>query len=668
MSGPESGPYTATLDSSLAGQPVTTTVTPDASPDGFTASTTFTTPGGTVVAASGGSNQLNTNDTKVGQSNVVHGVYTISSSTDPALTTADSGDYELFANAVGLEYANFGVWNFVPCGPDVTCTPAYVGTFGGGQQDVSPTASMPATGSATYSGGATGYVVQPSTINSNNVGQFYGASSLTANFATNAITGAITAIQAYSPIGSGNSQPYLGTINDIGLSGTISGSAYSGTAGVTGSAGTAFDISGATGSLTGAFYGPAAEETAGVFDLSGGTNETTLVGSFGAKTPTPPPTPTPTTASWYSETGTVGGSPPNYTLSVDTALHGKFIDIAQGDPATESLATPGGTVTMTNPNSPTTETRTGVAGVDHYGFTVTESTDPNVAVGANSNLQNYAGVNNLQYTVYGTWDLDPSSSNTTPLYSGTFAGGYFGVAQTASMPTSGSATYTGGATGFIVQPNSTNASGIAGAFYGSSSLTANFASGNVTGSITGINAYQGNTNTLVGTVNDIGLTATISGSAYAGTASVTGAAGTAFDISGATGPLVGGFYGPAANETAGVFNLTGGTNHVSVTGAFGAAKPVAPSDRRLKVDIEPAGSLPNGLKLYAWRYLGGSHRFTGVMAQDLLGDPRFANAVAVDREGLMRVDYDKIGYRPSHFALMRKEGEAALARYRQSLN
>ena len=377
MSGPTGGPYTGTLATTLAGHSVVTTVTPDSSPAGFTASTTFTTPGGTVVAQSGGTNNFNPNNTRVGQSNVVNGDYAISSSTDSAITTSGGGSFNLFANTVGLQYTNFGTWNLSPCANNLNCTPAYVGTFGGGQQGVSQTTAMPTTGSATYSGGATGYVLQPSNINSNNVGAFYGTVSLTANFGSGAITGSITGIQAYG-VG-GTAAPLLGTVNNIGLSATISGSGYSGTTSVTGTAGTAFDISGATGKITGAFYGPSAAETAGVFDLSGGPNSTTLTGSFGAK-------------------------------------------------------------------------------------------------------------------------------------------------------------------------------------------------------------------------------------------------------------------------------------------------QAAPSDRRLKVEVEAVGRLPNGLRLYTWRYRGGTNRFTGVMAQDLLVDPRFAAAVTVDEAGLMRVDYAKIGYLPRDFALMRQEGEAAIGRHRRSIH
>ena len=228
------------------------------------------------------------------------------------------------------------------------------------------------------------------------------------------------------------------------------------------------------------------------------------------------------------------------------------------------------------------------------------------------------------------------------------------------MPTTASATYAGGAVGYVVQANA------AGEFYGSSSLSVNFGSGSVTGSVTGIKVYDVDPGTtLQGTMNNIAFTAgSISGATMAGTTSATGSAGTAFDIAGATGTFKGGFYGPAAAEAAGVFNLSGGTNGTTVVGSFGAKQ--APSDRRLKIEVEPAGRLANGLKLYSWRYLGGTHRFTGVMAQDLLADTRFAAAVGFGVDGLMRVDYARIGYLPADFAAMVEEGEAAIALYHRA--
>ena len=119
----------------------------------------------------------------------------------------------------------------------------------------------------------------------------------------------------------------------------------------------------------------------------------------------------------------------------------------------------------------------------------------------------------------------------------------------------------------------------------------------------------------------------------------------------------------------------GGGGHGSQGGVgFGAGvsyipnQQQAPSDRRLKHDVETIGQLPNGLKLYAYSYLGSDARFTGVMAQELLLDPRFASAVQQDADGLMRVDYASIGLQPADFEAMAAAGEAAVSRYRDTLH
>ena len=106
---------------------------------------------------------------------------------------------------------------------------------------------------------------------------------------------------------------------------------------------------------------------------------------------------------------------------------------------------------------------------------------------------------------------------------------------------------------------------------------------------------------------------------------------------------------------------------------FGAGVSYIPnqqfaSDRRLKHGVEAIGRLPNGLNLYAYSYLGSDERFTGVMAQELLLDPRFASAVQQDADGLMRVDYASIGLRASDFEAMAAAGEAAVSRYRDTLH
>jgi hypothetical protein len=382
----------------------------------------------------------------------------------------------------------------------------------------------------------------------------------------------------------------------------------------------------------------------------------------------------------FTESAALSGTPgTNLTATPSAGLHGAVATTTvtadstpNGFTGHTSYTTPGGVVTVTfggSNNYNSNSTRLGQTGVVNADYTIASSTDPAVTTAGGGSFENYAPVVGLQYSSFGVWSLNPcnNNSNCTPAYAGTYGGAQPGQALTATMPTTGTAAYTGGATGYVIQPVATNSTNAA-QFYGTSSLTANFATGNVTGSITAINAYSvnngGSGQTLLGTINNIGVSGTISGSTFGGTASVTGSAGSAFDIAGATGTMKGGFYGPAANEVAGVFNLSGGANNTTLMGSFGAKQ--APSDRRLKVDVEPLGALPNGLKLYGWRYSGGAHRFTGVMAQDLLADARYADAVIVDDSGLMRVDYARIGYVPPDFAMMRQEGEAALARYRQS--
>jgi hypothetical protein len=76
------------------------------------------------------------------------------------------------------------------------------------------------------------------------------------------------------------------------------------------------------------------------------------------------------------------------------------------------------------------------------------------------------------------------------------------------------------------------------------------------------------------------------------------------------------------------------------TGALNGAS-VNFSDRRLKTTIERVGTAVFGLPLYGFSYLGNPARYTGVMAQDVLGVmPR---AVSRDAAGFYRVDYGMLG-------------------------
>jgi hypothetical protein len=95
------------------------------------------------------------------------------------------------------------------------------------------------------------------------------------------------------------------------------------------------------------------------------------------------------------------------------------------------------------------------------------------------------------------------------------------------------------------------------------------------------------------------------------------------------------------------FRGGGGGGHVSRGGAgrgggSGRGGGGRRSDIRLKHDIVQVQRLGNGLELYRFRYKGSDRTlYVGVMAQQVQKiDP---NAVSHDRDGYLRVDYDRIG-------------------------
>lgn len=173
----------------------------------------------------------------------------------------------------------------------------------------------------------------------------------------------------------------------------------------------------------------------------------------------------------------------------------------------------------------------------------------------------------LSSSTFGTWSVNDSNNNTVG--AGFFSNG--SVTPTTSMPTTGTASYTGSAVGAV----DLTSTGAVYTFGGTASLNANFGSNSITGGITGNQAYStGNSSgnpTAAGTINDINLTGgTISGNAFSGTATASSTAGTAGNIAGSSGTFRGNFYGSSAQEVGGTFNMTG-TNAI-VGGSFGAHK------------------------------------------------------------------------------------------------
>jgi hypothetical protein len=81
----------------------------------------------------------------------------------------------------------------------------------------------------------------------------------------------------------------------------------------------------------------------------------------------------------------------------------------------------------------------------------------------------------------------------------------------------------------------------------------------------------------------------------------------------------------------------------TVTARVGASDLKAPSDIRLKTDIEKVGIAANGLPLYNFRYIGSDAVYRGVMAQDVL--ELYPEAVCTMPNGYLGVRYDMLGMR-----------------------
>lgn len=84
------------------------------------------------------------------------------------------------------------------------------------------------------------------------------------------------------------------------------------------------------------------------------------------------------------------------------------------------------------------------------------------------------------------------------------------------------------------------------------------------------------------------------------------------------------------------------------------------SDMRLKKDVRHLVTLTNGIRVYAFRYLWDEALHVGVMAQDLIGDKRFAHAVHANRHGYYSVDYAALGLKMVSFSQWQSKGIGGL--------
>jgi len=182
-----------------------------------------------------------------------------------------------------------------------------------------------------------------------------------------------------------------------------------------------------------------------------------------------------------------------------------------------------------------------------------------------------AVVATLNYTLLGAWTYNPV---TGPSYIGQTVTG--SLAPVSGIPSSGSATYTGGGSsggvvGAFAVPSGSGTIQ-AGALIGNVSLTVNFASNTANGTLSNMSANttaNGSGTTPWNTVTLSGmLTRDSTNASLSGTTTTSGSAagaGNAGFSSAATGSFAAALYGPTAQEVGGTWTLHEGSGSTGRT-------------------------------------------------------------------------------------------------------
>ncbi len=557
-------------------------------------------------------------------------------------------------------YVLAGDWRLTTAGGSESA----IGYFTLGYQ--TPSAGMPASGVANYHRTESALYTLASRAPGAPAVQHGddGEVQLAVNFGTGAVTGSINFPSAG-----------LGAV-----SANISNTGFTGT----------FNLGG-PGTITGGFYGPKADEIAGRMSVI--TPNSEFVGSFQAPRLIGPPDPAAALTIQAPAIATVGfDAPSTAAAGLQQAVLGGP-NFSAGGPAPSAGTVFALTQTSLSLEQEVSATSKGLIGPDvainGAGATIAVqdatnsqvevkipglSIDAFLAIGNGTSVRDDGNIvtnyevplGNLSYVLLGRWAYYANFGN-SPTNIGEVLGGF--QTPTSGMPTTGSATYSlaGGVAGWAVVPG-VSSSGITPytpvSIRGDASFTANFRTGQVTGSFTNMLASD-ISNLAPGPSqawNNISISASISGAAVSGTTTTTSTPSGSLAFASGTGTIKGGFYGPNADEIGAIWTLYDGTR--AAIGSVGAKK--APSDRRLKRDIEPLGQLANGLELYRYRYLGDDRTFVGVMAQDLLADSRFADAAIPDTDGLYWVDYGRLGLEPNDLDQMVQAGRGAIAVYLSS--
>lgn len=176
--------------------------------------------------------------------------------------TASGVVIDATASAIGWNYQTFGVWDKLP-----TSTTWQAGAISAGAP--TPASAVPTTGSATFTGLASGFYIDPA-------GTLYGTAASMQAIAdfTNRSIGFSTSNTQVSTTG-GTVTPNSGLNLSGSLSYTAGTNLFSGTVTTANSA--------LSGTATGQFYGPNTEEIGGIYSLQAPTGVSGMLGGFGGK-------------------------------------------------------------------------------------------------------------------------------------------------------------------------------------------------------------------------------------------------------------------------------------------------------------------------------------------------------------------------------------------------
>ncbi len=436
------------------------------------------------------------------------------------------------------------------------------------------TASMPVTGTASYSskGGVQGYALK-----SNNVAVLTGDASLTANFSTAKVSGTLTNMNSV------DTNRASAAWNDVSLSGNIaSGSAnFTGTTTTTSAPGTAFAVkAGATGTVNGNFYGPNAEDVGAVWTIGDGA--TTAFGTVGGTQAAPSignpsapgaGAPVDRLGPYYATTGgpTFDQTGSSWTAgnfrAVQTALQFAMAGVTgMPTPSNITIQIFCSTDCRSGPSSYSVLAASGVflQVASNGNYSAPQSITHTYGDGSSDTLK----TSGLSYVSFGFWDKTGMDFGAIS-NAGTYMFGF--ETPLSAMPTTGTAHYsgTGAVSGMAVVPGAPLA---LPALSGNAAFDANFSTGQVTGSFTGMKATAGLT-TLPW--NDVSVTASIAAgtNTFTGTTGAASAPANAYALkSTATGQVTGGFYGPAANEIGAVWTLSNGDGTGAAIGTVGGRR------------------------------------------------------------------------------------------------